>query len=128
MNENAFIAALQDINNHPVRFGECTITFTFHDGRLQYYTLTTSERKNIAEINTGFKKMEFQNATGMNRSIPGRQEMLMMKNAFRPSSSIRIGKVMIRSFSFLVRKELEKLTLELQLFGKLAALLFQLKK
>ena len=31
MNENAFIAALQDINNHPVRFGECTITFTFHD-------------------------------------------------------------------------------------------------
>ena len=50
MNENAFIAALQDINNHPVRFGECTITFTFHDGRLQYYTLTTSERKNIAEI------------------------------------------------------------------------------
>ena len=58
MNENAFIAALQDINNHPVRFGECTITFTFHDGRLQYYTLTKSERKNIAEINTGFKKME----------------------------------------------------------------------
>ena len=58
MNENAFIAALQDINNHPVRFGECTVTFTFHDGSLQYYTLTTSERKNVADINTGYKKME----------------------------------------------------------------------
>ena len=58
MNENAFVAALQDINNHPVRFGECTITFTFHDGRLQYYTLTTSERKNVAELNAGFKKLE----------------------------------------------------------------------
>jgi hypothetical protein len=59
MNENAFIAALQDINNHPVRFGECTITFTFHDGRLQYYTLTTSERKNVADLNANFKKMEY---------------------------------------------------------------------
>ena len=58
MNENAFVAALQDINNHPVRFGECTITFTFHDGRLQYYTLTISERKNVADMNANFRKME----------------------------------------------------------------------
>ena len=58
MNENAFIAALRDINNLPIRFGECTITFTFHDGCLQYYTLTTSERKNVADMNANFKKME----------------------------------------------------------------------
>lgn len=57
MNENIFIAALQDINNHPVRFGECTITFTFHDGHLQFYTLVTSERKNAADIKTNYKKV-----------------------------------------------------------------------
>ena len=59
MNENAFVAALQDINNHPVRFGECTITFTFHDGRLQYYTVTTTEQKNVADLNGNCKKMEY---------------------------------------------------------------------
>ena len=43
MNENAFIAALQDINNHPVRFGECTITFTFH---MDVCNITRSQHRN----------------------------------------------------------------------------------
>lgn len=61
MNENVFIAALQDLNNHPVRFGECTITFTFHDGRLQFYTVQTSERKNVANIKSNFGETNYQN-------------------------------------------------------------------
>ena len=61
MNENVFIAALQDLNNHPVRFGECTITFTFHDERLQFYTVQTSERKNVANIKSNIGETNYQN-------------------------------------------------------------------
>lgn len=61
MNENVFVAALQEINNHPVRFGECTITFTVHDGRLQFYTVQTSERKNVADIKSNFGEANYQN-------------------------------------------------------------------
>lgn len=52
---------LQEINNHPVRFWECTITFTFHDGRLQFYTVQTSERKNVADIKSNFGETNYQN-------------------------------------------------------------------
>ena len=48
MNENAFIAALQDINNHPVRFGECTVTFTFHDAVCNI-TRSQPQRKKILQ-------------------------------------------------------------------------------
>lgn len=56
MNENVFVSALQDINNHPIRFGECTVTFTYHDGKIQFYTVTTSERKNVKDVKSSFVK------------------------------------------------------------------------
>ena len=74
------------------------------------------------------KEAEFRNATGMNHLIPGRQETKMMKLDFKQSSNIHVRKVMIPYFCFLDQKVLEKHILDLQLFGKLTALLFQLKK
>jgi len=56
MNENVFVSILQDINNHPIRFGECTVTFTYHDGKIQFYTVTTSERKNVKDVKPALVK------------------------------------------------------------------------
>lgn len=47
MTENIYLQALQELNAHPIRFGECSITFTFHDGKVQFYTITSVERKNV---------------------------------------------------------------------------------
>ena len=48
LGDNVFIQALQELNNHQIQHGECSITFTYHDGRVQFYTVSTSERHNIA--------------------------------------------------------------------------------
>lgn len=34
LGDNVFIQALQELNNHQILHGECTITFTYHDGRI----------------------------------------------------------------------------------------------
>jgi len=48
--ENIFIQALQELNNHQIQHGECSITFTYHDGRVQFYTVSTSERHNASDF------------------------------------------------------------------------------
>ena len=48
LGDNVFIQALQELNNRQILRGECTITFTYHDGRVQFYTVSTSERHNVA--------------------------------------------------------------------------------
>ena len=48
LGDNVFIQALQELNNHQIQHGECSITFTYHDGRVQFYTVSTNERHNVA--------------------------------------------------------------------------------
>lgn len=48
MSENIFIEALQEINKQHIKHGECSVTFTYHDGRVVFYTVETSERHNVA--------------------------------------------------------------------------------
>lgn len=57
--ENVFIQALQELSNHQIQHGECSITFTFHDGRIQFFTVSTNERHNVANI---MKKQESKDA------------------------------------------------------------------
>ena len=47
MTEAIMIMLLQDINREQIRFGTCEVKFTWHDGRLQFYELTTTKRRNI---------------------------------------------------------------------------------
>ena len=49
MSENIFIEALQEINKQNIQHGECSVTFTYHDGRVVFYTVHTSERHNVAQ-------------------------------------------------------------------------------
>ena len=51
ISDNVFIQALQELNNHQIQHGECSITFTYHDGRVQFYTVSTSERHNVVSPN-----------------------------------------------------------------------------
>lgn len=46
MNDNVFNSLRQDVEKKNVRHGEISITLKFHDGRIDFYTLTTTERKN----------------------------------------------------------------------------------
>ena len=48
ISDNVFIQALQELNNHQIQHGECSITFTYHDGRVQFYTVSTNERHNVS--------------------------------------------------------------------------------
>ena len=48
ISDNVFIQALQELNNHQIQHGESSITFTYHDGRVQFYTVSTNERHNVA--------------------------------------------------------------------------------
>lgn len=58
LSDNIFIQALQELNNHQIQHGECSITFTYHDGRVQFYTVSTTERHNAADI---LKQQEMRN-------------------------------------------------------------------
>lgn len=48
LGDNVFIQTLQELSNRQILHGECSITFTYHDGRVQFYTVSTSERHNVA--------------------------------------------------------------------------------
>ena len=50
MTEEIMIQLMQDINREQIRFGTCEVKFTWHDGRIQFYELTTSKRCNVANI------------------------------------------------------------------------------
>lgn len=47
MNEDFLIQLLQDINNEKIRFGTCDVRFTYHDGIIQYYEISTCKRRNV---------------------------------------------------------------------------------
>ena len=47
MNEGFLIQLLQDINNEKIRFGTCDVRFTYHDGIIQYYEISTCKRRNV---------------------------------------------------------------------------------
>lgn len=106
MNENVFVAALQEINNHPVRFGECTITFTFHDGRLQFYTVQTSERKTVADIKSNFGeqiiRMENQHE---NKNDNSHYFILIPSEVLRMSELSEGAKLLFGEILFLSKKE-----------------------
>ena len=59
ISENVFVQALLELNNHQIQHGECAITFTFHDGRVQFYTVSTNERHNVADV---LKQQELKGA------------------------------------------------------------------
>lgn len=48
MSENIFLEALNEVYGKNIQHGECTVTFTYHDGRVTYYTVSTTERHNAA--------------------------------------------------------------------------------
>lgn len=54
LGDNVFIQALQELNNQQIQHGEWSITFTYHEGRVQFYTVSTSERHNVV-----FSKKQF---------------------------------------------------------------------
>ena len=47
MNEELLIQMMQEINNENIQHGTCEVKFTFHDGRIEFYELTTHKRKNV---------------------------------------------------------------------------------
>jgi hypothetical protein len=46
MTEEIMILLMQDINREQIRFGTCEVKLTWHDGKLQFYELTTTKRRN----------------------------------------------------------------------------------
>lgn len=47
MNETLLIQIMNDINNENIRFGTCKVNFTFHDGKIVFYEITTSKKRNV---------------------------------------------------------------------------------
>ena len=62
LGDNVFIQALQELNNHQIQHGECSITFTYHDGRVQFYTVSTNERHNVAFSKKQLGEMDAKSA------------------------------------------------------------------
>ncbi len=48
MNEALLFQIMKDINNESIRFGTCEVKFTFHDGKIVFYEISTSKRHNVA--------------------------------------------------------------------------------
>lgn len=48
MNEALLIQIMKDINNENIRFGTCEVRFTFHDGKIVFYEISTCKRRNVA--------------------------------------------------------------------------------
>ena len=47
MNEELLIELMQKINDEQIQHGTCEIKFTFHDGIIEFYELTTHKRTNV---------------------------------------------------------------------------------
>lgn len=47
MTENVLIEFLQRIQREGIRFGTADICFTFHDGKIVSYTISTTQRHNL---------------------------------------------------------------------------------
>ncbi len=63
MNEELLIQLMKDINDENIRFGTCEIRFTFHDGKIVFYELSTCKRRNVTnsknvkqEDNCGYER------------------------------------------------------------------------
>lgn len=46
MNEDVWKQIMNDIANQNIRYGSCEVRLTFHDGRIDFYELTTRHRRN----------------------------------------------------------------------------------
>ena len=58
MNEELLIELMQKINDEQIQHGTCEIKFTFHDGIIEFYELTTHKRINVNLCGTGMHKKE----------------------------------------------------------------------
>ena len=58
MNEELLIELMQKINDEQIQHGTCEIKFTFHDGIIEFYELTTHKRTNVNLCGTGMRKKE----------------------------------------------------------------------
>ena len=58
MNEELLIELMQKINDEQIQHGTCEIKFTFHDGIIEFYELTTHKRTNVNLCGTGMHKTE----------------------------------------------------------------------
>lgn len=47
MNEELLSTLLQKIQREGIRFGTADISFTFHDGKIVSYTISTTQRHNL---------------------------------------------------------------------------------
>ncbi len=46
MNEDVWKQIVNDIESQNIRYGSCEVRLTFHDGRIDFYELTTRYRRN----------------------------------------------------------------------------------
>lgn len=51
MSEEIFMAIKADIERRGIYYGEISVTLKFHDGRVDFYTVTTTERRNCGNGN-----------------------------------------------------------------------------
>ena len=58
MNEELLIELMQKINDEQIQHGTCEIKFTFHDGIIEFYELTTHKRTNVNLCGIGMHKKE----------------------------------------------------------------------
>ena len=56
MREELLIELMQKINDEKIQHGTCEVKFTFHDGRIEFYELTTHKRTNVNLCGTGMYK------------------------------------------------------------------------
>ena len=49
MNQVLLMLLLEDIDRVNIRYGSCEVKFTFHDGRVDFYELTTHKRHNMGK-------------------------------------------------------------------------------
>lgn len=49
MTEELLIQLMNQINDEHIVHGSCEVKFTFHDGRIEFYELTSHKRVNIGK-------------------------------------------------------------------------------
>ena len=49
MTEELLIQLMNQINNEHIEHGSCEVKFTFHDGRIEFYEITSHKRINIGK-------------------------------------------------------------------------------
>lgn len=62
MSDELISEIIENLKKEKIRFGSCEIKFTFHDGQVAFYEISTNQRRNVNRTTTKNKTIDYGRA------------------------------------------------------------------